>query len=256
MSLASVGAVLVASLLGSVHCMAMCGGFATVAATHAGRRATLAYQGGRLLGYLGLGAAAGLLGASVDRAAVSLVGLHHVATLLTGGALVVIGLAALAPRRAAMVPLVTLRQRPSVLGLGRRWWRAGLSRGGPLGAAAIGLGSALLPCGWLWGYVLVAASTAAVLPAVAVMFALWAGSLPALLSVGAVAGWLRRHLGPFAPRLVAALMVLMGVLALAGKLGPSLHAPPSEPAAHEAEPAAHQAPPGAPPVVPSCHEPS
>ena len=94
------------------------------------------------------------------------------------------------------------------------------------------MGSALLPCGGLWGYVLVAAATGAVLPAMAVMLAFWAGGVPALLSVslaaGTVAAWLRQHLGRHAPRLVAAMMLLLGVLALAGKLGPTLDPPGAE----------------------------
>lgn len=245
-------AVLVASLLGSVHCAAMCGGFATVAAGAAGPRASrpailaspiLAYQGGRLLGYLGLGAAAGLLGAGLDAAGGALLGLHRVAALLTGSALVVMAIASLWPRQgrrgsASGERLVALGSSPTQVPLVRRWIVARLRGGGPLGAAAVGLGSALLPCGWLWSYVLVAAATGAVLPAAGVMLAFWAGGLPALLSVGVVAAWLRPRLGRHAPRLVAAIMLLLGVLALAGKLGPM-------PVAGEAtvEPASDPAPP-------------
>lgn len=238
-------AVLVASLLGSVHCMAMCGGFATVASGAVGRyasvRATAAYQACRLLGYLGLGSAAGLLGAGLDAAGGALLGLHRVAALLTGGALVVMAIASLWPWRrlrgaASRERLVPLGTAPSKAPLVRRWLATRLRSGGPMGAAAVGLGSALLPCGWLWSYVLVAAATGAVLPAAAVMLAFWAGGLPALVFVGATAAWLRPRLGRHAPRLVAAIMLLLGVLALAGKLGPIPVAPaaaadPSTPAA-------------------------
>lgn len=246
----SLVAVLVASLLGSVHCAAMCGGFATVAGGAAGRgtmwRSTGAYQAGRLLAYLGLGAAAGLLGAGLDAAGGELLGLRRAAALLTGGALVVLAIASLWPRRWLGAPrapegerLVALGTAPSRAPLLRRWLVARLRRGGLLGAAAMGLGSALLPCGWLWGYVLVAAATGAVTSAAAVMLAFWAGGLPALLSVGAVAAWLRPRVGRHAPRLVAAIMLLLGVLALAGKLGPS----PADPAATaEPPPCHHHAP--------------
>jgi sulfite exporter TauE/SafE len=228
----SLVAVLVASLLGSVHCVAMCGGFATPAAGATGRRAawrsTAAYQGGRLLGYLGLGAAAGLLGAGLDAAGGALLGLQRAAALLTGIALVAMAIVSLWPRRgiagsgspAAGDRLIALGSAPSCTPRHRRWLVGQLRRGGSLGAAAVGLGSALLPCGWLWGYVLVAAATGAVLPAAAVMLAFWAGGVPALLSVGVATAWLRAHVGRHAPRLVAAIMLLLGVLALAGKLGP------------------------------------
>jgi uncharacterized protein len=233
-------AVLAASLLGSVHCVAMCGGFATVAGGAAtGRRATwrgtAAYQGGRLLGYLGLGAAAGLFGAGLDVAGGALLGLQRAAALLTGGTLVVLAIASLWPRRGlgrglGRDPGAAAADRERLVALGaaprrvprlRRWLVGHLRGGGPWGAGAVGLGSALLPCGWLWGYVLVAAATGAVLPAAAVMLVFWAGGLPALLSVGAAAAWLRPRLGRHAPRLVAAIMLALGVLALAGKLGPT-----------------------------------
>lgn len=227
----SLFAVLVASLLGSVHCMAMCGGFATVAGGAAARRGawrgTAAYQGGRLLGYLGLGAAAGLLGAGLDAAGGALLGLHRAAALLTGGTLVALAIASLWPRRglggrgmASGERLVALGAATTRVPRLRRWLVGHLRSGGLVGAGAVGLGSALLPCGWLWGYVLVAAATGAVLPAGAVMLAFWAGGLPALLFVGAAAAWLRPRLGRHTPRLVAAIMLTLGVLALAGKLGP------------------------------------
>ncbi|MEX1362846.1 MAG: sulfite exporter TauE/SafE family protein [Nannocystaceae bacterium] len=243
------GAVLLASLLGSVHCVAMCGGFATVAAARGPRWPTVAYQAGRLLGYLGLGVAAGAVGASLDVAGESLVGLQRAAGWLTGGVLIAMAIASLWPRRAgageSLVTLGTATASSSWLGRGgrvRRWWLGWLRRGGLVGAAAMGLGSALLPCGWLWGYVLVAAATGAAVSGALVMLAFWAGGVPALLSVGAVAGWLRRRLGPYSPRLVAGLMLLLGVLALAGKLGPAPAATAAVSASADSE---------APP--PSCH---
>lgn len=232
-------AVFLASVLGSVHCVAMCGGFATVAAGP-GRSSTAAYQGGRLLGYLGLGVAAGLVGASLDLAGDALLGLHRAAALLTGAALVVMALASLWPRRAAPVgvePLVTLsRPRKSGSPWSRRWLVDALRRGGPTGAALVGLGSALLPCGWLWGYVLVAAASGAALSGAAVMLAFWAGGLPALLSVSAAAAWLRPRLGRHAPRLVAVIMLALGGLALAGKLGPAPTPVAADPASSEPPP--------------------
>ncbi|HEY0971648.1 MAG TPA: sulfite exporter TauE/SafE family protein, partial [Gemmatimonadales bacterium] len=68
-------AVLVASLVGSPHCAGMCGPFVCFyAGAGAGARpvarwaAHAAYNGGRLLSYLALGALAGTLGAGLDAA--------------------------------------------------------------------------------------------------------------------------------------------------------------------------------------------
>ncbi|MCA9652112.1 MAG: sulfite exporter TauE/SafE family protein [Myxococcales bacterium] len=236
MSSLGLGAVFLASLLGSVHCVAMCGGFAAVAAGGGSRWPVLAYQLGRLLGYLGLGVAAGLLGASLDLAGESLMGLQRIAGVLTGIALVVMAVVSLMPGRKGVDPsLVSLGTGPAKAGTLRRLWLGGLRRGGVTGSLVVGLGSALLPCGWLWGYVLVAASTGSSAAGAVVMAAFWAGALPALLSVGMLAGWLRQRLGPRAPRLVAGVMLVLGVLALVGKLGPAPTAAPDD----SGEPGAH-----------------
>ncbi|HKZ05558.1 MAG TPA: sulfite exporter TauE/SafE family protein, partial [Methylomirabilota bacterium] len=83
-------AVLSASLIGSVHCAAMCGGLVGVYAADPARRgsggrgaAHVAYNGGRLIGYVGLGAIAGAVGASADLAG-TLAGVGRVAALGAG----------------------------------------------------------------------------------------------------------------------------------------------------------------------------
>ena len=85
-----------ASVLGSVHCAAMCGPFAAMvtdsSVTGAARaRLQLAYQGGRLLSYVSLGAAAGSAGQALDLAGAA-AGLGQVAALATGVLLLLWGL--------------------------------------------------------------------------------------------------------------------------------------------------------------------
>ena len=83
--------------------------------------------------------------------------------------------------------------------------------------------------------------TATMLPAmktsfggVAVMIAFWLGTLPALLSVGGVARWLKHRFGRSAPRASAAVLLFLGGLALDGKL--PAPAGTSTPPCHEASP--------------------
>ena len=234
----TLGAVLGASLLGSVHCVGMCGGFVTAICsapptreakgTHEGRgRRTfaplIAYQLTRGAAYVGLGALGGLLGAGLDASA-SLVGLQRLAGPLMGLTLIVMAIVALraGPQQPAS-PLITLargRARPSPLAALRlRLARTLAARSLEAGAAA-GLLSALLPCGWLWAYVLVAASTGLPGRGALVMLCFWLGSVPALSGVGLLADQLRRRLGRHAPRITAAAMLGLGVLALVGKLAP------------------------------------
>jgi sulfite exporter TauE/SafE len=228
-------AVLAASLLGSLHCVGMCGGFVAAvgnAGRGEGRRRSfgplLAYQGARGLAYVGLGALAGLLGAGLEHGA-ALLGLQRFAAVAMGLVLIAMGLAALWPGRGlerdAAAPLVSLgghpARRPSLLArLRLRLTRAVRERGATAGAAA-GLLSALLPCGWLWAYVIVAAATGSAGYGALVMAVFWLGSVPALLGVGLLAGELGRRLGRHAPKLTAAAMLTLGLLSLAGKLTPT-----------------------------------
>jgi len=112
--------------------------------------------------------------------------------------------AALAPewgRRAIGSALIAVRKQPPA------------ARG-----LAIGLLTTLLPCGWLYTFVVVAASAGSTLGGMTVMLAFWAGTVPLMLAVGAGA---TRLLGPFARRLpvMSAIVVLvLGLLSIAGKL--------------------------------------
>jgi len=86
--------VLVASLVGSIHCAAMCGGFVCAYAGPGARRglsnlpAHLAYNGGRLVSYVTLGLVAGAIGARVDDLG-RLAGMGRGAAVLAGILMVV-----------------------------------------------------------------------------------------------------------------------------------------------------------------------
>lgn len=209
--------VLIASLFGSVHCGAMCSAFACLA--NGGARRGAWYHGGRLLAYVMLGVAAGLVGAGLDRAGL-IANVQRTAALVTSVALIVWG-------------LVQLRQAMRA----RRF--AGASQwGGVLAqfvsrtaawdprarAAAIGLTTALLPCGWLWAFIATAMGTGSPLRAAAVMSVFWLGTVPMLLAITAGAtrwGPATRVRWPLAS---ASLVVVLGVGELtAHLLMPRMH---------------------------------
>lgn len=232
MTMAMLGAVLVASLIGSLHCVGMCGAF--VAAVSGGQRdwgPLLAYQGARGVAYVGLGALAGLLGAGLDAGA-AMVGMRVLAGPLMGLTLIALALANVWPqggverlrapsREGWATPLVQLGaapRRPSMLVRVRLWLTEAVRRRGARAGAAAGLLSALLPCGWLWAYVIVAASTGGAGQGAAVMAVFWLGSVPALLGVGVLAGAVARRFARHAPYVTAAIMLALGVLSLVGKL--------------------------------------
>jgi sulfite exporter TauE/SafE len=209
--------VLLASLGGSLHCAAMCGPFmAAVTGFGPGGRASpathAAYHLGRLVTYLALGAAGGLLGGALDLAG-NVAGVGRVSAFVAGFILVAWGVSALIARPA----LVTLRRRApsrlgSVLGSALAW----LGRFPPLPRALLlGFSTTLVPCGWLYAFVATAAGTGGVFSALGVMLVFWLGTLPALLVAGFGLRGLSARLGARV-RTASAVLIAVSGLALLG----------------------------------------
>jgi uncharacterized protein len=193
---AGLWAILLASLLGSLHCVVMCG---PLAALHHGspaqrRRSMTLHQLGRGLGYALLGTLAGAAGRVVDLAGAAL-SLQRTAMIVSAGGLAIWAgwLAGTALRSRSRT------HRPTAA---PSWFGRGLG---------LGLLNALLPCGWLWAFVALAASTGAALTGAATMLVFWLGTLPALFGVASLAGPLLTRLRPRWPLVTATL-----VLGLAG----------------------------------------
>ncbi|MBP6442390.1 MAG: sulfite exporter TauE/SafE family protein [Gemmatimonadales bacterium] len=213
-------AVLVASLLGSVHCAAMCGAFTCLyapagSAWRESRNAHAAYNVGRLAAYLLLGSVAGLLGAGLERAG-TLAGVQHVAAIATAVLLVVWGAHALLVASGASVmpvrpPAAWQRAMGSVL-------HRLMDRPPVVRAAGTGLFTTLLPCGWLYAFVVTAAGTGTPWQGATLMAVFWVGTLPMMLAVGVglqqLAGTWRARL----PLASAATILLLGLLSLASHL--------------------------------------
>ncbi|MCA9131925.1 MAG: sulfite exporter TauE/SafE family protein [Planctomycetales bacterium] len=192
-----VSAVVTASLLGSLHCVGMCGPLAIWASGAGDGRsrsqmvlATSLYHIGRMLTYALAGLIAGAAGQLVDIGGQAL-GLQLLAARVVGLLMVIFGLLRLgqllrqgvvarrqatwSPTQPSLMTRLLLRLRPLVFRL-------------PLAARGLvtGLLTALLPCGWLYLFALVAAGTGSMLTGPLVMVAFWLGSVPAL--VGLVSG--------------------------------------------------------------------
>jgi len=185
-------ATLSASLIGSIHCVGMCGPFA-IMATH--RRSnpsenlyakTASYHLGRLTTYFMLGTFAGVAGTLVNGAGYT-IGISHSAARIVGATMVILGvvrLVSMFQMRSQAVSHSALLQRwtQSILAIGRR-----LQPESPVQRAyVIGLITTWLPCGWLYLFALAASSVGSVVGANVLMFAFWIGTLPLLsiLSIG------------------------------------------------------------------------
>jgi sulfite exporter TauE/SafE len=229
--------VLLASLLGSTHCAGMCGPFVafyTGSEPDPRRRlagAHIAYNAGRLLSYLTLGAIAGSIGAGLDRVGM-VAGVGRLAAIVAGTLMVAWGTSVLLALRGVRVPLLHAPARlqravSTVVGRVRGWPPANR-------AAVTGLMTALLPCGWLYAFVATAGGTGNAVRAALVMAVFWVGTLPVMLSLGL---GLQRLTGPLRARLpaiTATVVVVLGLLSIAGRLRPMDHAAvqPGHGAAH------------------------
>lgn len=172
----------VSGLLGSAHCLGMCGPFVLTigsSSTHVADnlRRQAAWSAGRIFTYAVLGAAAAFLGSRLCTVLADWVNVPAVLAIAAGGLLVVQGLAAAGVRlkrgatAAAWCP-------------GGSGVRALLAARGLPDVFLAGLFTGFLPCGLLYGMLALAASTHDVARGLATMVAFGLGTVPALLLAG------------------------------------------------------------------------
>jgi len=203
-------AILGSSLAGSLHCVAMCG---PLVGLHGGVRTlrlAAVHALGRLTTYAALGAAAGLVGGAIDLAG-HLAAVQHVAALIAGAAIVAWGVRMVAVARGWIGAragdgalfrrgLLQLRDRRAV----QRAWLIGVLTG-------------LLPCGWLWAFVVSAAGTASPWTGAGVMIVFWLGTLPAMTGVLALGGPALARLRRRLPQISACVLIALGLVTLAAR---------------------------------------
>lgn len=203
------GTIAAASLAGSLHCVAMCG---PLIGLHGARslRLALIHALGRLTTYVALGALAGLVGRAVDVAG-DLATVQRAASIVAGVAVIAWGVRAIAVARG---------------------WRAGRTGGGALfrsglaqlrtrdaarRAWLIGVLTGLLPCGWLWAFVVSAAGTASPAAGAAVMAVFWLGTVPAMTGMLTLGGELVARARRALPVISACVLIALGVATLASR---------------------------------------
>lgn len=210
-------AALVLGLAGGGHCAGMCGGIAgaLTRAPGAGRRPfafTLAYHAGRASSYALAGGVVGALGAA-GLALRGSAGAQQATFVFASAMLVLAGIylagyAPIAQRLESAGRFVWRRVEP--------WSRGLLPVTTPLRAVMLGMAWGWLPCGMVYGALLLAMSTASPVSAAATMIAFAIGTAPSLIA----AGWLaqtakQRAIGPQARRIAAAVLIGAGLYGLA-----------------------------------------
>lgn len=213
MTAALLAGVFAASVVGSVHCLAMCG---PLTALHGGPRSlrlALTHSLGRLATYAVLGAAAGALGGALDLAG-HLGEVQRAATLAAGLLVVAMGLTLAIRAHRARSP-----GAPAGTSAGQPLFATALVKLGRMRparkAAILGMLTGLLPCGWLWAFVITAGGTASPLTGAVVMFAFWLGTVPAMVGVLGLLGPALARLRARMPMVTAAMLIVLGLGSLA-----------------------------------------
>jgi sulfite exporter TauE/SafE len=213
--------VFLGGLLGSAHCVGMCGGFAVAIGGSAGLRRNLArqmvYSLGRIFTYAALGGALGYAGLRLAEDLPAVVRAQGALAIAAGVLLVAFGLmaAGVAPRR----------WRGAVRAGSNATLGPACLTGGLIGAflRAPGWGSVFLagvftgflPCGLVYGFLALACSTASFPAGAATMAAFGLGTVPLLALTGAGVSLVPIVTRRWLLRFAAWCVVLAGLVSLA-----------------------------------------
>ena len=212
MTIALLVAALLMGFFGSPHCLGMCGGLVAAFGlsmkdvSPAKRRGLIAtYHLGRLLSYASLGIIAGFIGTTV--LAPLMVG-NSMPRILLGLVLIFVGMTMLG------APFLTKLER-----LGMRFWQALAplrKKVFPLTtfprALTAGLLCGFLPCGLVYGALLIAVVGHDPLTGAVLMFAFGLGTVPMLVATHGTVNWLRTQIGRLRLRQMnGAIMMLSGL---------------------------------------------
>ena len=204
-----------AGLLGGVHCAGMCGGIVGTLALEArgpawGRQ--LAYNAGRIAAYVAAGTAAGFAG-SLAAGGGAWLEARMALFLLANVAMIFLGLYVAGWSRVVL----------AVEAAGRPVWRRIepiARRMLPIDSTAKALGAGLawgwVPCGLVYGMLVVAAASGSAAQGALVMAAFGLGTLPNLLAAGLAAQeLLRLRRAPWVRRAAGAAILALGIAGIA-----------------------------------------
>ena len=205
--------VMVGGLLGSSHCVGMCGGFAALVGLNTGTfaanvRAQLVYSGGRLMSYATLGAIAGFAGKRLVNSVPGMVNVPAILCIVAGGFLIREGLLAtgLWPKRITGSSTTGCMLKPLFSTI--------LKTPRARNAFVAGIVTGLLPCGLVYAFVSLAASSGDLLLGMGTMVAFGLGTIPLMVATGCGASLLSWSARQRMWKLAAWSVVVTGMLTL------------------------------------------
>ena len=212
--------IFVGGLLGSSHCVGMCGGFALLLGigSRSVRDNILAqsmYSCGRIFTYAVLGACAGSLGARADLQFSTWVNVPAVLSLLAGVFLIAQGLSAAGFR----FGITATKPIPGGGCLGGSIFATFLRSPHWSGKFLAGLLTGFLPCGLLYAFVALAAASGDLASGMGVMIFFGIGTVPLMITTGVGGSFLSLIARQRLLKLAAWCVVVTGVLTVARGVG-------------------------------------
>ena len=204
-------AIIAASIIGSIHCVGMCGALAMTAGAQS-RKGLVYYHLGRLLGYFSVGALAGFLGSEFINSEMKYISL--VSAVFLSVSFFVIGFSIIRKgqlhiKQPAFLKLFYQHRVGRIL-------ESKMSHS--VSSFLIGMLSPLLPCGWLYGFILIAVATNNPLWGGVLLTSFWIGTLPALSSISLLVKKPIKHFNGKASIFIGAFLMLIGISSLVLKL--------------------------------------
>ncbi len=205
-------AVFIASILGSTHCVTMCGPIAITVNNSAGYMSL--YHIGRLMSYLTLGIVAGLLGETF--LSNNFPAISTISIILISIFFIYTGYKLIMGKPLEFLPSKTISQ---LISKPAKW---SLAQSRPVKSLTLGIVNGFLPCGWVYIFVIGAVTTKSPLYSAAILFIFWLGTVPALSAFPYI---YKKTLKRAPKRLAIAAGVLLIVVGLTNI---TLHLVPSE----------------------------
>jgi len=216
--------VLLSGLLGSGHCVGMCGAFAMAIGWNTQRPVEnglrqICYGAGRAVTYSFLGAVAGFAGQRMQFRLTWLESTQGVLSVIAGVLLLGAGMIS-----AGWLPTIRWRRSSTSRSAGTRCsaaaqFRAMLSAPSRWSVFVAGLATGFLPCGLVYALLMMAASSTSVVRGAMIMAVFALGTMPLMIATGMGSSLLSLPARTRLMKLAAASVVLMGGLTVARGAG-------------------------------------
>lgn len=205
--------ILMGGLLGSSHCVGMCGGFALSIGANASRvrqnvTRQLVYSSGRIFTYAFLGAVVGFAGSRLKDYAGTFVNVSAALSIFAGGLLLLQGLSIL-----GWGPWKSTQENgtPCLMG---GFLRTFLLSSRLFDMLIAGILTGFLPCGLVYAFLALASASGDLLTGALVMTVFGLGTIPLMVATGISASAISIHARQHLFRIAAVLVMLTGILTI------------------------------------------